>query len=147
MQSCKLQRSFLPLRRSCVAHPRLRQRRQKILQCRRWLGRILTAGKSNHARFTAVLGLKGLKVLNVELSEFRTTEPEVFLDKRVRETRQTERGNTRSSASKKAQHFTNPFIHKSTLHSIQGYHFFSCNQDNRVKVTALGSLVSSRGNI
>ena len=29
------------------------------------------------------------------------TEPEVFLDKRVREMRQTERGNTRGAATKK----------------------------------------------
>ena len=41
------------------------------------------------------------------------TEVEVFLDKRVRETRQTAGANSRRN--KEARDFTDPFIHKSTL--------------------------------
>ena len=43
---------------------------------------------------------------------------EVFFDKEVRETHQTERGNTRGGATKKARDFTHSFFHKSTLLSI-----------------------------
>ena len=44
------------------------------------------------------------------------------MDKRVRETRQTERGNTRGGATKERD-FTDadPFIHKSTLLSMYGW--------------------------
>ena len=45
------------------------------------------------------------------------TEVEVFLDKRVRETRQTAGANSRRK--KKARDFADPFIHKSTLLSTR----------------------------
>ena len=44
-----------------------------------------------------------------------STEVEVFLDKRVRETRQTAGGELASRRNKKARDFTDPFIYKSTL--------------------------------
>ena len=50
-----------------------------------------------------------------------TTEVEVFLDKKVRETRQTAGANSRLGATIKREISRNPFIHKSTLLSSRTF--------------------------
>ena len=76
--------------------------------------------RENCAFFVALPRLFPLSLLRVSRTFFTqkytplstTTEVEVFLDKRVHETRQTAGANSRRGETKNA---TDPFIHKSTL--------------------------------
>ena len=54
-----------------------------------------------------------------------STEPEVFLDKRVPWDAPDREGKHARRRNKKVRDFTDPFIHKSTLHSIKGCAKFS----------------------
>ena len=78
-----------------------------------------TFNSGGKAEFESEVGIeaKGLVTFNLETMYYKPyTEVEVFMDKRVRETRQRERGNT---SNKKVRDFTDPFIHKSTLLSTR----------------------------